>query len=172
MRIYSTESQESFTNKEFLALAMAFNLLLSNLTAIAKAKKPLCQWNLQGYFFQLATKSCKLEPRPKVAKLFCQWLGVTGITSVMTPKSIMKLNFLLSFVIHSVLTKDFFCFWNGYLQHQSEDIFHFHFIIIVKAFYCILMPWIRTSKSTIPLSPIHSLLLRYMGIIESRRLNH
>ena len=59
-------------------------------------------------------------------------------TFAMTPKSIMKLNFLLSFVIHSVLTKDFFCFWNGYLQHQSEDIFHFHFIIIVKAFYCIL----------------------------------
>ena len=29
--------------KSFLALAMAFNLLLSNLTAIAKAKKPLCQ---------------------------------------------------------------------------------------------------------------------------------
>ena len=43
--------------KSFLALAMAFNLLLSNLTAIAKAKKPLCQWNWQGYFFQLATFS-------------------------------------------------------------------------------------------------------------------
>ena len=41
--------------KSFLALAMAFNLLLSNLTTIAKAKKPLCQLNLQGYFLQLAT---------------------------------------------------------------------------------------------------------------------
>ena len=30
---------------------------------------------LTGIFFQLATKSCKLEPIPKVAKLFCQWLG-------------------------------------------------------------------------------------------------
>ena len=39
-RIYSTESQASFTDKEFLTLAMAFNLLLSNLTAVAKAKKP------------------------------------------------------------------------------------------------------------------------------------
>ena len=31
-QIYSTESNASFTDKEFLALAMAFNLLLSNLT--------------------------------------------------------------------------------------------------------------------------------------------
>ena len=54
---------------------MAFNLLLSNLTPIAKAKKPLCQLNLHGYFFQFATFSRKLEPRPKVAKLFCQWHG-------------------------------------------------------------------------------------------------
>ena len=60
--------------KSFLALAMAFNLLLSNLTLIAKAQKPLCQWNWQGYFFQLATKICELEPRLKVAKKFCQWL--------------------------------------------------------------------------------------------------
>ena len=29
---------------------------------------------LAGYFFLLATKSCELEPRLKVAKLFCQWL--------------------------------------------------------------------------------------------------
>ena len=47
--------------KSFLALAMAFNLLLSNLTAIAKAKKPLCQWNWQGIFFQLATKLRRLN---------------------------------------------------------------------------------------------------------------
>ena len=31
-QIYRTESQSSFTNKEVLALAMAFNLLLSNRT--------------------------------------------------------------------------------------------------------------------------------------------
>ena len=30
---------------------------------------------LAGIFFQLATKICELEPRLKVAKLFCQWLG-------------------------------------------------------------------------------------------------
>ena len=36
---------------------------------------------VRGYFFQLATKSCKLEPRPKVAKLFCQWLGGSLICS-------------------------------------------------------------------------------------------
>ena len=108
----------------------------------------------------------------KILLSYCYNSSRICFTFAMTPKSIMKLNFLLSFVIHSVLTKDFFCFWNGYLQHQSEDIFHFHFIIIVKAFYCILMPWIRTSKSTIPLSSIHSLLLRYMGMKESRRLNH
>ena len=59
----------------YLALAMAFNLLLSNLTAVAKAKKSLCQWNSCGYFFQFPTKSHKVEPRPKVAKLFHQWLG-------------------------------------------------------------------------------------------------
>ena len=39
--------------KSFLALAMA----------------------LMGYFFLLATKIRELEPRLKVAKLFCQWLG-------------------------------------------------------------------------------------------------
>ena len=64
--------------KSFLALVMAFNLLLSNLTTIAKAKKPLCQLNLRGYFFQFATKSWELEPRMKEAKFFYQWLGVTG----------------------------------------------------------------------------------------------
>ena len=58
--------QASMT-KRFLALAMAFNLLLSNLTAVAKAKTPLCQWNWRGYFFQLVTKRRELEPRPKVA---------------------------------------------------------------------------------------------------------
>ena len=68
--------------KSFLALAMVFNLLLSNLTTIAKAKKPLCQWNWQGYFFQLATKIHELEPRPKVAKLFFSGLGVTGFKSI------------------------------------------------------------------------------------------
>ena len=61
--------------KSFLASAMEFNLLLSNLTAVAKAKKPLCQWNSWGYFFQFATKSHELEPRLKLMKLFCQWLG-------------------------------------------------------------------------------------------------
>ena len=66
-----------------LALAMAFNLLLSNptkpnLTAIAKAKKPLCQWNWQRYFFQLATKICKLEPRQKLQNFFVSGLGVAG----------------------------------------------------------------------------------------------
>ena len=49
------------------------------LDAIAKAKKliheNLAQNFKQGYIFQLATKSCKLEPRPKGAKLFCQLLG-------------------------------------------------------------------------------------------------
>ena len=29
---------------------------------------------LAGIFFQLATKIRELEPRPKVAKVFCQWL--------------------------------------------------------------------------------------------------
>ena len=32
MQIYSTESQVSVTDKEFLALAMMFNLFLSNVT--------------------------------------------------------------------------------------------------------------------------------------------
>ena len=36
LQIYSTEYQASFTDKEFLALA--FNLLLSNPTSIAKDK--------------------------------------------------------------------------------------------------------------------------------------
>ena len=43
LQIYSTESKASFTDRGFLALAMAFNLLPCNLTGIAKAKKPLCQ---------------------------------------------------------------------------------------------------------------------------------
>ena len=30
---------------------------------------------LGGYFFQLATKSCKLDSRRKVAKVFCQWIS-------------------------------------------------------------------------------------------------
>ena len=72
---------------------MAFNSLLSNLTTIAKAKKPLCQWNSQGYFFHFETKSCKLEPKPKVAILFCQWLGgwqeqVTSWAKESKPKAI------------------------------------------------------------------------------------
>ena len=61
-------------SKSVLALPMVFNLLLSSQTTIAKAKKPLSV-KLAGIFFQLATKICKLEPRPKVTKLFCQWLG-------------------------------------------------------------------------------------------------
>ena len=67
----------------FLALAMVLNLLLSYLTNIAKANKPLCQWNLQGYFFQLATKSCKLEPRPKVTKRIISGLGVSGLNQTL-----------------------------------------------------------------------------------------
>ena len=47
--------------------------------AIAKAKKPLCLLNWRVYFLQLATKIRELEPRLKVMKLFCQWLGVTEI---------------------------------------------------------------------------------------------
>ena len=64
---------------------MAFNLLLSNLTSSAKAKKPLCQWNSHGYFFQLATKSCKLEPRPR-----CQ------VSHNRCPKSVVCINKKLS----------------------------------------------------------------------------
>ena len=59
----------------FEMLTPSFTPIKPNLTNIAKAKKPLFQWNWQGYFFQLVTKSCKLEPRPKVLKLFCQRLG-------------------------------------------------------------------------------------------------
>ena len=54
---------------------MAINLLLYNLTAIAKTKEPLCQWNLRGYFFQFTTKSGKLDPRPKVANWRSQWIS-------------------------------------------------------------------------------------------------
>ena len=46
-------------SKSVLALPMVFNLLLSNQTTIAKAKKPLSVI-LAGIFFQLATKICKL----------------------------------------------------------------------------------------------------------------
>ena len=41
---------------------------------------------LAGIFFQLATKIHELEPRPKVAKLFCQWLG--GDRTLIEKKSI------------------------------------------------------------------------------------
>ena len=71
-------------HKGYLALAMVFNLLLSNLTAVTNAKKHLCQWNSCGYFFQFATFSCKLEPRPKVSKLFCQWLGGDRFSNAIT----------------------------------------------------------------------------------------
>ena len=65
-------------NLKLVSLTMEFNLLLSNLTAIAKVKKLFVSETHRDIFFQFMTESCKLEPILKVAKLFCHWLGVTG----------------------------------------------------------------------------------------------
>ena len=54
---------------------------------------------LAGIFFQLATKIRKLEPRLKVAKLFCQWLMGDRLKNL--EQSISLLNSMLKILIGS-----------------------------------------------------------------------